>query len=246
MNNRAIQVVSAKWPAPSRVQALTTLRTGGVSKGGFSALNLAAHVGDAAPIVARNRVNLVNTLGLPSEPRWLRQVHGCQVVDAYETSGMPSADGAFTTKPGVVVTVMTADCIPLFLTNAAGAFVAILHIGWRGLHAGLIEAALPRLPASPQHIMAWTGPGIGRHVYRVGSDVYDALVANFSEHVSAFTLWRDGWLADLPLMIEQRLNKRGVLQVFHSGCCTFSRPNEFFSYRRDGQCGRMASLAWLE
>ena len=231
-------MLSANWPAPSQVRALTTLKTGGVSSGVFSTLNLAAHVGDEREAVTNNRAELKRALCLPAEPSWLSQVHGCGVVDV--------SAGSVGTAPGSVVAVMTADCIPLFLSDTDGSFVAIVHVGWRGLCAGVIEALLGKLALPLGRILAWTGPGIGSDVYQVRADVREALIDSFPSHESALAATDNHWIADLPTMVEQRLRHQGVIHIFHSGQCTYRQADAYFSYRRDGQCGRMASLAWLE
>jgi YfiH family protein len=239
-------VLSANWPAPSQVRALTTLRTGGVSSGVFSTFNLAAHVGDERDAVTNNRAELKRALCLPAEPSWLSQVHGCGVIDVSAGSVGAVADAAYTTTPGSVVAMMTADCIPLFLSDTHGSFVAIVHVGWRGLCAGVIEALLGKLALSPGGILAWTGPGIGSDVYQVRADVRETLIDTFPGHESALVATGNHWIADLPTMVEQRLRHQGVIHIFHSGQCTYRQADAYFSYRRDGQCGRMASLAWLE
>ena len=239
-------MLSANWPAPSQVRALTTLKTGGVSSGVFSTLNLAAHVGDEREAVTNNRAELKRALCLPAEPCWLSQVHGCGVVDVSVGSVGTVADAAYTTTPGPVVAVMTADCIPLFLSDTDGSFVAIVHVGWRGLCVGVIEALLGKLALPSGRILAWTGPGIGSDVYQVRADVRETLIDAFPGHESALAATGNHWIADLPKMVEQRLRRQGVIHIFHSGQCTYRQADAYFSYRRDGQCGRMASLAWLE
>ena len=148
--------------------------------------------------------------------------------------------------PGSVVAVMTADCIPLFLSDTDGSFVAIVHVGWRGLCAGVIEALLGKLALPLGRILAWTGPGIGSDGYQVRADVRETLIDAFPGHESALAATGNHWIADLPTMVEQRLRHQGVIHIFHSGQCTYRQADAYFSYRRDGQCGRMASLAWLE
>ena len=222
------------------------MRTGGVSSGVFSTFNLAEHVGDERDAVTNNRAELKRALCLPSEPCWLSQVHGCGVVDVSVGSVGTVADAAYTTTPGPVVAVMTADCIPLFLSDTDGSFVAIVHVGWRGLCVGVIEALLGKLALPSGRILAWTGPGIGSDVYQVRADVRETLIDAFPGHESALAATGNHWIADLPKMVEQRLRRQGVIHIFHSGQCTYRQADAYFSYRRDGQCGRMASLAWLE
>ena len=245
MSDSAITGQAAQWSAPAHVKALTTLRTGGVSTGAFNSLNLAAHVGDDRASVKENRARLADQLGLPSEPIWLRQVHGRRVVQAEPHQRDCIADGSFSRQVGIVCAVLTADCIPLFLTDKFGSFVGLLHVGWRGLAAGVIESGLTEVAANPQDLLAWIGPGIGRDVFVVGGDVHQQLTRQLPAHVQAFASHGDKWRADLGRMIEQRLQWAGVTEIWRSETCTAKNPAAWFSHRRDGRCGRMASLIWL-
>jgi hypothetical protein len=216
-----------------------------VSTGVFYSLNLADHVGDDRVAVKENRTRLVDQLGLPSEPIWLRQVHGRRVVQAESRRRDCIADGSFSQQAGIVCAVLTADCIPLFLTDKLGSVVGLLHVGWRGLATGVIESGLTALGVKPQELLAWVGPGIGRNVFVVGDEVYQQLTRRLPAHVQAFASYRDKWRADLGLMIEQRLQWAGVQEIWRSQTCTATNPAAWFSHRRDGRCGRMASLIWL-
>jgi YfiH family protein len=250
------------WPAPRRVRALSTQRAGGVSDGAnhrYASLNLGTHVGDDPEAVRRNRERL--RAALPAEPLWLNQVHGTRVLDAdgpLPADGMPTdgkppeADAAVTRTPGRVLAVMTADCLPVLLADRAGTVVAVAHAGWRGLAAGVIENAVRAMNVSGDDIVAWLGPAIGPREYEVGSDVRDAFVAHDSAHadpaaIDAFEARANGkYLADLYHLARRRLERVGVTDVHGGDACTFIERERFFSFRRDGQTGRMASLLWLE
>lgn len=262
----SLAIIEAEWPTlpcepttgrGARVRALTTTRDGGLSHGPYASLNLAAHVGDDPARVAGNRDRLQAALHLPAPPRWLNQVHGCAVctaeaATAAPTSAPPSADAVLTTRPGIVCAVLTADCLPLLLRDRDGTVVAAVHAGWRGLLHGVIEsaiesarAALPAQPAAP--LLAWLGPAIGPQAFEVGAEVRDAFVAHQAEAAAHFQLGRPGrWLADLYGLARARLASAGVHQVSGADHCTYSDPRRFFSYRRDGVTGRMASLIWIE
>ena len=234
------------WPAPACVHAVTTTRQGGVSRGGFSSMNPADHVGDDPDAVAANRARLQQLLGLPARPVWLQQVHGITVVDAAFASGTPEADAAYACQPGVVCAVLTADCLPVLLCDRAGECVAAVHAGWRGLAAGVIEEAVHALHRSGGALLAWLGPAISSVAYTVGDEVRDAFMAHDRQAAAAFLPATDGgWQADLYRLARQRLEACGVTHVYGGGHCSYGERGRFFSYRRDGACGRMASLIWI-
>jgi hypothetical protein len=245
VSDSGIMAQEAQWSAPAHVNALTTFRIGGVSTGPFHSLNLASHVGDDLVCVEENRTRLLDQLGLPLEPIWLQQAHGRRVVRAEFPLRGCVADGSFSRQPGIVCAVLTADCIPLFLTDKLGGLVGLLHVGWRGLAAGVVESGLAALDAKPQELLAWLGPGIGRDAFVVGGEVYRQLTHQIPAHVQAFDKHGDKWRADLGLMIEQRLQSAGVAEIGRSEACTATDSAAWFSHRRDGRCGRMASLIWL-
>lgn len=213
------------WPAPPRVRALMTTR----------GTDLA-------------------TLDLPSPPRWLQQVHGAAVVGltaalpGEDWGAGPEADASFTTAPGVVCVVKSADCLPVLLCDDAGTVVATAHAGWRGLAAGVIEAAVGALPAPPGTLMAWMGAAIGPRSFEVGPEVREAFVSRDPAAAGAFQPARapGKFLADLYALARLRLGSAGVTHVFGGGFDTFRDPARFFSYRREGRTGRMAALAWIQ
>lgn len=242
-----IEYIQPDWPAPVKVRAVTTTREGGVSRGPFESLNLGDHVGDTDQAVVRNRELVREALELPSEPLWLKQVHGTNVVDAASAQIGVMADGAFTDRPGVVLAVLTADCLPVFLCNRVGSKIALLHAGWRGLAAGVIEAGVQRFGRGQTDLIASLGPAIGPKSYEVGDEVHAAFVSQSEEAARAFQANGTGrWLADLYELARQRLKALGVAAVHGDAFCTYQESERFFSYRRDGQCGRMASLMWLD
>jgi polyphenol oxidase len=235
----------ANWPAPAGVRAAMTTRTGGASRGAYASLNLATHVGDAPSDVAENRRRLRDALALPQEPAWLEQVHGTAVAVLPEAKAGP-ADAAVTFERGTVCAVLVADCLPVFLASRAGDRVGIAHAGWRGLAAGVVEATVAALDCAPGEIVAWLGPSIGPAAFEVGGEVRDAFLARDPGADGAFRPGRAGrLLADLPALARRRLAAAGVASVHGGDACTHADPARFFSYRRDGQTGRMAALAWL-
>ncbi len=233
------------WPAPANVKALSTTRAGGVGTAPFDSLNLGTHVGDDPAAVAANRARLRALL--PAEPCWLNQVHGTAVVDLATEHGVPDADAAVSRTPGAVCVVMTADCLPVLLCDRAGTVVGAAHAGWRGLQGGVIEAAVRAMNVPAGELMAWLGPAIGPAAFEVGDEVRAAFVADDPAAACAFRPAGPAgkWLADLYLLARQRLAALGVTAVHGGDSCTFTEAERFFSYRRDGRTGRMASLVWL-
>ena len=231
------------WPAPAGVHALMTLRTGGTSSGPWDSFNLATHCGDSASAVDRNRALL--RAHLPSEPRWLRQVHGVQVVCADVTADGVEADASHTREVGTVCAVLVADCMPVLLCARSGESVAAAHAGWRGLAGGVIEATVAALGLPGHELMAWLGPAIGPQVFQVGPEVRAAFVQVAAEDAGGFRVDAgDRWLCDLAWLARARLARLGVTAIHGGQGCTVSEPARFFSFRRDRTCGRMAALIW--
>lgn len=236
-----------EWDAPANVRALTTTRIGGYSEPPFDSFNFSLKSGDDAEVVKRNRKLLFEIAGLPSEPVWLRQVHGSQVVDAAISEPYTQADGSYALGAGIVCVVLTADCCPIFLCDRRGSRVAVLHAGWRGLARGIIEEGVRQLDVPGSELMAWLGPAIGPTAFEVGDDVYSAFREQGADVTAAFVKKPDGkWLADIYLLATQCLNTVGVHNVIANNFCTVSSRDRFFSYRRDGKCGHMASVIWLD
>ncbi len=236
------------WPAPPGVRAYFTTRTGGVSAPPFDSLNLSFSGGDDPERVKENRSRVISALNLPEPPRWLKQIHGTRVVDADLASRGPEADGSTSKRPGEVLAIMTADCIPLLVCHRGGGRVAAAHAGWRGLAAGIVESTVAALEAEPSALLAWLGPGIGPQAFEVGPDVRDAFLARDPGAESCFISGNaDRMLADLYRLARRRLERAGVNAVFGGEYCTFSDPTRFFSYRRQGKrSGRMSAFIWLE
>jgi polyphenol oxidase len=234
------------WHLPPGVRALQTTRLGGVSAAPWQSLNLGDHVGDDPARVAANRSLL--SAQLPALPCWLKQVHGTSVFDADTgTAGVPEADAAVARTAGRVCVVMTADCLPVLLCDRAGSVVAAAHAGWRGLRAGVLEASVAAMKVAPASLTAWLGPAIGPQSFEVGAEVREAFVADDPAASQAFVAGTDGrYLADLYLLARQRLLRVGVTEIHGGGSCTLRDPERYFSYRRDGVTGRMATLIWRE
>jgi YfiH family protein len=244
-----VEVLTPEWSAPANVGAAFTLRAGGVSAAPFDTLNLGAHVGDAAAAVAENRWRVRAALALPHEPAWLEQVHGTGVLDLDAPIGAgasSTADAIFTRRTGKVCVVQVADCLPVLFAATDGSAVAAAHAGWRGLAAGVLEATVARLAIEPRRLIAWLGPAIGAQHFEVGPEVRAAFTATDAGAAAAFTANPRGrWLCDLAALARRRLAALGVSNVSGGSWCTYAEARRFFSYRRDGRCGRMAALIWL-
>ncbi|WP_429148424.1 peptidoglycan editing factor PgeF [Aeromonas rivipollensis] len=240
--------IEPDWPAPGNVRALSTTRDGGLSEGVFAGLNLGAHVGDEPARVEANRARLQQAAQLPGPLNWLNQVHGTavhRVGSDYERA--PDADAACTQQAGQACIVMTADCLPVLFCDRAGTVVAAAHAGWRGLKEGVLEASIAAMGCEPGEILTWLGPAIGPTAFEVGGEVREAFMAEQAEAESAFvpSVSEGKWLADIYRLARLRLARAGVNAVYGGEFCTFSDGDQFYSYRRDGQTGRMASLIWL-
>ena len=234
--------IPADWPAPDTVVAGTTIRVGGASTGVFESLNLGAHVGDDPAAVAENRSRFVTMRDLPGEPDWLTQVHGTAVRVAGEPSAA-EADAAIARHPAAVVAVLTADCLPILLCARSGDEIAAIHGGWRGLAAGVITSTLSRMATAPDALMALLGPAISQSAFEVGDEVRQAFVDLEVAVDECFEPNEHGrWQADLFGLARLQLRAAGVVAVYGGEYCTYRDSTRFFSYRRDGECGRMASF----
>lgn len=233
----------ADWPVEATVVAGTTLRRGGWSEGPYASLNMGRHVGDDAATVDRNRAGVRERLGLPGEPAWLTQVHGSRVVDAAQAQAEPEADASWTDAAGIVCVVMTADCLPVLFSTRDGGRVAAAHAGWRGLAGGVLEATVSALGVPAGELVAWLGPAISADAFEVGDEVRERFVGADAAAAAEFRRNDRGrWQADLYGLARRRLAAAGVRAVSGGHFCTHGDARRFYSYRRDGRCGRMATL----
>lgn len=236
------------WPAPKGVRAAFTLRTGGVSQPPCDTFNVGTHVGDDPRAVAENRAALRASLDLPAEPAWLEQVHGRRVValDRAATLESPGpADAAVSHTPDGICAIQVADCMPVLLAAADGSAVGAAHAGWRGLAGGVLEATVRAMNTPPAELLCWLGPAIGQAHFEVGEEVRAAFLAADTGAAAAFAANDSGrWQCDLYALARRRLMALGVTSVYGGGWCTYADAGRFFSYRRDGRCGRMVALIW--
>ncbi len=241
-----MELILPDWPAPGNVHACMTTRSAGTSSGSYAGLNLGDHTGDDAGAVARNRAQLRQLL--PADPCWLKQVHGHAVCRADDPASSRAADAAVARQPRVVCAVLTADCLPVLLCDRAGGVVAAAHAGWRGLAGGVLEATVAAMGVSPGELLAWLGAAIGPQAFQVGTEVREAFVADLPACAEAFTpdAAPGKWRADIYQLARLRLARAGVADIFGGGLCTVTDAARFYSYRRDGATGRMASCIWRE
>lgn len=239
--------ISVNWPAPDSVRAIITTRNGGQSLTPYASFNLAEHVGDNPISVQKNRQALVRSAQLPAEPLWLKQTHSTRVIDASQWQADVEADAIICDVPNLVCVVMTADCLPVLITDKSGSQIAAVHAGWRGLLHGIIENTLAKFNAPASELIVWLGAAIGPEAFEVGPEVKEAFVAIDSLAESAFVpSHSDRFLADIYQLARQRLSAQGVSAIYGGDYCTYTEKERFFSYRRDGITGRMATLIWIE
>lgn len=237
------------WEAPDVVAAVMSTRVGGHSAGPWQGLNLGDHVGDDPLAVERNRRLLASAVGC--EVAWLRQVHGATVVPARQALAAPcEADASWVDAPGVACAVLVADCLPVLLAADNGRAVGAAHAGWRGLGAGVIEAAALRVAQAARcptdRLVAWLGPCIGPQRFEVGPEVVEALGGGAAFRPSAASSGVDRSLADLPELARERLRRVGIDRVAGGTACTVSLAARYYSHRRERVTGRMAAVAWLK
>ena len=240
-------LITPDWTVPENVACVSTTRCGGFSQGRFSGLNLAASVGDRMQDVVRNREILCRLLNLPNEPCWLEQQHSAQVIKLpRDDDCCLQADAVYTTTPGIVCGVLTADCLPVLFSDSDGSCIAVAHAGWRGLLGGVLENTLDALPVPASKLFCWLGPAIGPEKFEVREDLRDRFVIKSREHAVAFHMILPGqFLVDIYQIAKNILTSKGVRFISGGGFCTYTQRQKFFSYRRDGITGRMATLIWM-
>jgi len=234
------RLIYADWPAPGNIFAATTTRHGGVSQGRWSTLNMAMHVGDHTDDVAENRRRVVSEASLPQDPVWLQQVHGVHVVRAADG---PPQEADAVISDGRPIGVLTADCLPVLLCSTDGDEIAALHCGWRSLAGGIVANTVGTMQSDPGDLIAWLGPAISQPAFEVGAEVRDAFLEGVDDAEACFEPNDRGrWQADLYGLARRYLAASGISRVYGGGLCTRGDEEAFYSYRRDGETGRMATV----
>ena len=242
MSKKHANFVVPNWNAPPNVHAVMTTRNGGVSKSPYDGFNLATHVDDDLETVLENRRLLRTELSLPNEPFWLEQIHSNLVVEAPTGLILPQADASFSNQKNMVCVVMTADCLPVLMCSMDGTQIAAIHAGWRGLESGIISNTVAALKTN--ELIVWLGAAIGAERFEVGNDVHDTFLKKSADYATAFKARENGWLADIYALARIELAHLGITQVYGGEFCTVTDADRFYSYRRDKQTGRMATLIW--
>jgi polyphenol oxidase len=253
-----MNILKPDWPAPVNVFSVITTRKNGVSLPPWNSLNLGFNTGDSVDSVKRNWRDLSKELNLPSAPQLLDQVHGAHAIKATCSAPAVIGDASFTDIAGIVCAVTTADCLPILICNTQGTIVSSIHAGWRGLSAGIVKNTIRQLAVSPGDLMAYLGPAISQKNFEVGVEVRQAFLSSAStpcikeKFNTCFlrTTEEDEnktkkWMANLYGLARVILNEAGVTQIYGGDRCTYSDHLNFYSYRRDGNTGRMASLIWF-
>ena len=245
MSSSPLSAIVPQWPAPPSVSAICTTRTLGSSQGPYAQNNLALHVNDDPQRVQCNREALMHRYHLPSTPAWLEQTHSARCV-VIEEDAQRCADAAVTRDRSVVLAIMTADCVPIILCDTTGQEIAAIHAGWRGLAEGIIENTLKKMQHRPQNVCAWIGPAICGQCYGVGESMYAVFMQKYPYVKAAFAVTESSIHADLPRISEYILRQHGVSLIAQSNQCTYENEHSLYSYRRETQTGRMATLIWFK
>ncbi len=238
-------VFEPNWPAPKNIKSLCTTRISGASQSPWESFNLATHVGDNLTHVEKNRQRLINQGGLPSEPQWLNQTHSTIAVQL-DNFDNRNADASITQKVNQVAVVLTADCLPLLICNKQGTEIAAIHAGWKGLLDGIVINTITAMQSKPIDLMVWLGPAISQAHFEVGVEVKQQFSESYQHTEQHFkTLSSHKYLADLYGLAKDQLSQLGVTGIYGGGFCSYTEKDKFYSYRRDGVTGRMASLVWI-
>jgi len=243
-----MKIIKADWPAAKHINAITTTRLGGFSEGRYKGLNLAVRCGDELNIVNKNRRLISDEFSWKSPPTWLNQKHSANIVRAENYNDSEIYDASFTEQTNRICVVLTADCLPILICDQKGTTIAAIHAGWRGLAAGIIENSITNLSLAPENILVWLGPAISKKTFEIGAEVRDVFVKKDHDLASAFSPSTNSekWMADIYLIAKITLNGLGITEIFGGNYCTYSDEESFYSYRRDGETGRMGSFIWMD
>ncbi|TEW56777.1 peptidoglycan editing factor PgeF [Psychromonas sp. RZ22] len=246
-----MQLIKPNWAAPTHIHAYSTTRLGGVSEGEFAGLNLGMHVADNLSHVLENRLLLAEQFSDAPDFCWLNQTHSCDLIKlSSKTPQATNGDASWINSKQRTCVVMTADCLPVLVTDQQGSFVAAIHAGWRGLCDGIIEKSInhicTELAINTSELLVWLGPCIGLNAFEIGDEVRNEFIAQDAKAADAFVAHNNKWLADLHQLAKLRLTAFNGVTITENNSCTFTDPELFYSYRRDGKTGRLATFIWIE
>ena len=250
-NIAELNIITPNWSVPVHIHAYSTTRLKGFSENNYHGLNLGGHVEDDPETVEQNRLQLCQSLQINAPLDWLKQTHSTNLATLpFDQHKLNQAfDASWTAEKQKVCVVMTADCLPVLITDQKGSFVCAIHAGWRGLCDGIIEKSIRNIcqqhSIKSESLLVWLGPCIGKMAFEVGSEVRDEFIAENPLALEAFTIHKDRYLANLQQLARLRITPFNVAEITASEHCTYSEPDLFYSYRRDGVTGRMASLIWI-
>ena len=233
---------------PANVKLLSTQRfiNGGKSSGNFENFNLALHVNDSSDRVLENRKILKSHYDLPSNPVWINQIHSSICVDASSIKANIEADASYSSKVGIVCAIMTADCLPVFVSKKDGSMVGIAHAGWRGLVSGVIENLVSSFNSDGGDLLVHLGPAISKNYFEVGDEVKKLYLSKNVNFRRSFSKENNKNYLDLYDAARVVLESFQIKLISGGNRCTFKESSDFFSYRRDGiNSGRMAHLIWI-
>lgn len=248
-------LVLPDWSVPKWVGGFVTTRMGGCSPAPWDSMNLGINTSDSCDNVRKNRQTLMGFLPPGIEVQWMKQVHGPDgvIVEKCISGEPPTADFCYTSTPGIACAVLTADCLPVLICNQQGSEVAAVHAGWRGIAGGVLQQAIDVFQSPAAELQAWIGPCIGQRAFEVGAEVPEAMLDAglvSSKELNSLMIASPKGQAkvclDLAGLVRQGFQALGVTSIHGGSFCTYSEPRKFFSYRRDGETGRMASLIWID
>ena len=233
---------------PKNVNFLSTERylKGGQSVNNFSNFNLALHVNDRAEHVIQNRSLLKDIYKLPGDPAWINQTHSSICINASSAKKVTEADASYSLKPGVVCGILTADCLPVFISKKDGKMVGIAHAGWRGLIMGVIENLIRSFNCNGHDLIIHLGPAISMASFEVGEEVKALYLSKNINFERSFSIHNNKHYLDLYDAARVIFEGLNITSVSGGNRCTFKETDHFFSYRREGlNSGRMAHLIWM-
>ena len=240
-------IIKPNWPLSDKISAFCTTRMiNGVSVSPYNQFNLAQHVGDDTQAVTQNRTILSKQFNLPTQPFWLNQIHSNIVLNLDKPIDTVDADASFTTTKKRVCAVMTADCLPILIADKSAKIVAAIHAGWRSLADGIIQNTIKQLNVPPHTLYAWLGPAISQKHFEVAHDVKAIFATqgfNTDKHFQQTT--ETTWLANLYGLATEQLHTLRINHIYGGEYCTYENSHLFYSYRREKQTGRMATLIWI-